>query len=131
MTKSDKKEVQSLTEKQIKSIPHIVASSTFEEGCRKARISRNTFYEWLKDPNFKAELQKQRDFVTDEALAVLKANITGAVGNLVGLLSSTDSDSLKRHLCNDVIKYTLKTRELEELESRLSALERTVKERLS
>ena len=131
MTKPDKNEAQSLTEKQIKSIPHIVASKDYGEGCRKARISRNTFYEWLKDPHFKAELQKQRDFIIDEALAVLKANITKAVDTLVSLLSSTDSDALKRHICNDIIKYTLKTKELEELESRLSDLEKIVKERLS
>lgn len=68
MTKQDKKETLHLTERQKKTIPHLIVSATNEEGRKRARISRNTLYTWLKDPMFKDELQRQRNIVVDEAL---------------------------------------------------------------
>ena len=50
-----------LTARQLKVIPHIVSSSTYTEGCKKAKINKATFYKWIKEPEFKAELDRQRD----------------------------------------------------------------------
>jgi hypothetical protein len=40
----ENKDTDSLTDRQIKVLPYIVASSTYSEGCRKAKVSRKTFY---------------------------------------------------------------------------------------
>ena len=68
MTESDKSQQNGgksdLTDRQLKAIPIIVASPTYTQGCRRAKVNRTTFYEWLKDPHFRAELDRQRDRIT-------------------------------------------------------------------
>ncbi len=67
MTKTNKTqqnaEKTQLTDRQLKAIPHIVSSPTYTEGMQKAKVNRSTFYKWLKEPEFKAELDQQRDEV--------------------------------------------------------------------
>lgn len=126
MTKANKQEG-GLTERQLKAIPHLVVSTSYEKGCRKAGIARNTLYEWLKDPAFKAELNLQRDQVIEGALDILKGHISGAVDALVGLLD-TENEYLRRSVANDIIEHVLKGRELEDFEKRISELERCVRE---
>ena len=124
MTQADKKEG-GLTERQLKAIPHLVASTTYEKGCREARISRNTLYEWLKDETFKAELKAQRDRVIDGALDLLKGHISSAVEALVGLLK-TRNEYLKRTVANDIIEHVFRGKEIEDLEKRIARLEEAV-----
>ena len=116
-----------LTERQRNAIPHLVTSTTYEKGCREAGISRNTLYEWLKESTFKAELTAQRNEVVEGALDILKGHIGGAVDALVGLLD-TKNEYLRRSVANDIIEHVLKGKELEEIEKRLSMLEKVVAE---
>ena len=74
-------EMPKLTARQQKTIPFIVSSPTYTEGIKRAKISRKAFYEWLKQPEFKAELDLQRK----------------AVEALVGLLDTKDQ-RLKREI---------------------------------
>jgi len=127
MTESDKNEGQNLSERQLKAIPHLVASSTYEKGCRKARISRNTYYEWMKDPVFKAELRRQRDNVIEEALETLKFSMTNAVKVLVELLDTTENEYLKRNVAKDIIGYVIKAKELEDLDQRITEIEKLIR----
>ena len=115
-----------LTERQVKAIPHLVASTSYEQGCKKAGISRNTLYDWLKDPAFKTEFKSQRDQVIEGALDVLKGHIGAAVEALVKLLP-TKNEYLRRTVANDIIDHVMKGKELEELENRISHLEDFVK----
>ena len=91
-----------LTDRQIKAIPHIVACPTYTEGCEKAKINKTTLYKWLREPEFKAQLDRQRDEVAAEAFAVLSQGLTKTVETLVGLIDNKD-DRLKRLTCNDII----------------------------
>jgi hypothetical protein len=128
MTKQDKSGTQELTDRQRKSIPYLVASATMEAGRRKAKLSKNALYEWLKNPVFRRELTRQRDLVITEALDTLKGGMTKATEALVNLLN-TDSDSLKRYVANDIINHVLKAKEMQDLEERLEKLEKIVLER--
>jgi len=119
----------SLTDKQLKAIPFLIGSKTYQEGCKKARIAPKTYYKWLKNPTFKNELKQQRDNLIEDALEILKGHITKAVETLGELLISTDSDSLKRLLAKDILNYVLKARELEDMDKRLTALEELIKYR--
>lgn len=125
-TKSNKKQQNSkkskLTAKQLKAIPLIVISHTYTEGCKKAKINRTTFYKWLKEPEFKAELDRQRDEIAAEAFGVLSQGLTKAVEALVGMLDNKD-DRLKRLAAKDVIDFIIKHKENEDLEKRLTEIE--------
>ncbi|HUW19240.1 MAG TPA: phBC6A51 family helix-turn-helix protein [Sedimentisphaerales bacterium] len=129
MTESNEKQQngqeQKLTERQLKAIPLIVTSATYTEACKKAGLNRTTLYEWLKIPEFKVELDRQRDEVTSEAFGVLSQSLTKAVETLVGLLDHKD-DRLKRLTAKDIIEHFLKYKELRELEERIEAIEQTL-----
>lgn len=119
-----------LSNRQVLAISHILNSPSIEEACKKARISRATFYTWLKDENFKAELKRQRDEVIRNALDRLKSAITKAVEELIKL-TDAKREEVRRLACNDIITHTLKSIEIEDIEQRLDKVERIVLERIS
>jgi hypothetical protein len=49
-----------LTTRQARFLPVLLASPTCTHACKAGRVSRDTLYERLKDPTFKAELGRQR-----------------------------------------------------------------------
>jgi len=126
MTESNKNQQNSeksqLTDRQLKAIPLIVASPTYTEGCQKAKINRATFYEWLKEPEFKAELERQRNEIVAEGFGVLSQNLTKAVEALVNLLNHKD-ERLKRLTAKDIIDFIIKHKENEDLDKRLTIIE--------
>jgi len=111
-----------LTDRQLKAIPHIVSSSTYTQGCKKAKINKTTLYKWLKGPEFKAELDRQRDEVSAEAFGVLSQSLTKAVETLADLLDKKD-DRLKRLTAKDIIYFIIRHKENEDLDKRLTAVE--------
>jgi len=117
-----------LTARQRKLIPVLVTCATFTEACKKGKLNRTTLYEWLKEPAFRAEVERQREEVTQEAFGMLSQNLTKAVETLAGLLDDRDK-RLKRFAAKDVIEYFLKHRELEELEERVGAIEERLQSR--
>ena len=125
---SKPKEKSKLTDRQLKAIPHIVSSPTYTEGCKKAKINKTTFYKWLKKPEFKAELDRQREEVAAEAFGQLAKSLNKAVETLVGLLDIKD-DRLKRLTAKDVIDFIIRHKENEDLDERLMAIEKRLAEK--
>ena len=114
---------QILSDRQLKVIPLIVTCRTIKEGTEKAGIERSTYYEWLKIPEFKAELDRQRNEITAEAFEVLTQSLTKAVDALTGLLDNQD-DRLKRLTAKDIIDFIIRHKENEDLEKRLTEVEK-------
>lgn len=127
MSKTTNEMIQ-LTERQLKAIPFIVSSSTYTKGCKKAKINKTTLYKWLKQPEFKTELDRQRDEITAEAFGVLSQSLTKAVETLVCLLDNKD-DRLKRLTAKDVIDFIIRHKENEDLDRRLTEIEKRLAER--
>jgi hypothetical protein len=117
-----------LTTRQQEALPHLVSAPNYVEGCRRAGITRTTFYKWLRNPSFEAELTKRKDAIVTEALDILKAHIGKAVDALVELLENTKNEGLRRQTANDIISYVLKLKELKDIEGRLDAIEKTLSE---
>ncbi len=86
-------------------------------------MSKQTFYEWLKNPLFKSELDRLRNELINDAVCNLKANIGKAVNTLVILLDDTNSQ-VRRGAANDILNHIAKFKELQELEDRIESLER-------
>ncbi len=132
-TKSNKKqqnnEKTKLSARQLKAIPVIVASPTYSDGCKTAKINRATLYKWLKIPEFKAELDRQRDEIAAEAFGVLSQGLTKAAETLVGLLDNKD-DRLKRLAAKDVIDFIIRHKENEDLDARLKEVEKRLAEKV-
>jgi hypothetical protein len=121
--------VTSITVRQAKVIPAILQARSIQEGCVIAGISKAMFYQWLKLPDFADEYRRQRDILIDEALESLKASLNKAVATLTGLLD-TENESLRRAVSNDILNHVLKTRELQDIENRLTSLEQIVEEKV-
>lgn len=111
-----------LTVRQRKALPFFVGSSSEVEACRQAKVAKQTYYEWLKDPLFREELHRLRNFVIEDAVEVLKAHTNKAVHTLVLLLDNTNP-ALQRNIANDILNHVAKFKELHEMEIRLEALE--------
>lgn len=121
MTESDKL---SLSKRQKQALPIFASNLTIEEACERAGISRNTFYEWLKEPQFKSELDRLRNEIVSEAVNHLKVTSTKAAKTLGNLLERDDSPTVQRAAANDVLGHVMKFMELKELEDRLADIER-------
>jgi len=117
---------ENLTTRQIKALPFLAGAATHAEGCELAKVSRKTFYEWIKNPVFKAELAKLREQAVVDGMEVLKANFEKAVGALVEILA-TENEELKRRTACNIIDYVLKSKEFNDIEQRLDEIEKAIK----
>lgn len=117
---------QNLTKNQLKAIPVILEAKSITEGVKKTGISKTTFYEWLKAPEFKAEFVRQRQELVDLALHELKTSASEAVSVLRGLLKA-DAESVRLRTAQAILENVLKSIELETLEKRVEELERSIK----
>ena len=114
-----------LTARQRRAIPLVLAARSIEDGCRAAKIAPVTWYAWLKNEGFKAVVDEQREAVISEALDRLKAAVNEAVEGLTGLMSAEEK-SIRLRACERVLDYFLKTKEIEEIEQRLTELEKAI-----
>lgn len=123
MTDRDKQE---LTPKQRASLSFFLSCNTIDEAFKEAGISRNRYYEWMKEPGFKSELNSLREEVVCDAVGQLKTSATKAALTLCSLMDRDDCPSVQRAAANDVLNHVVKFKELQELEKRLDEVERLI-----
>lgn len=123
MTKSDENQ---LSSRQFMALPFFLTSSSIEAACRDANISKDTYYEWMKQDIFKAKLERMRNEIVSDAINQLKNNTTKAASTLTALLDKGDSPAIQRAAANDILNHVMKFMELKEIEERLINLEKQV-----
>ena len=114
--------IEALTTKQIRIIPYLLEAPSIEQGCKRAKVSKVTVYGWLKEEPFREELRRQREEVVRGALETLKANTAKATETLVKLLDS-EKEGIRARAAEDIIEFTQKAIEFEDLEKRITAIE--------
>ncbi|MEW6714943.1 MAG: hypothetical protein AB1306_07640 [Nitrospirota bacterium] len=114
-----------LTERQHKAISAVLNSKNISEGVKAAKISRTQFYEFMKNPDFKAEFKRQRNELIDLALHELKISTAEAVGVLRKLLSAKN-EGIQFKTATAIIENVLKSIQIENLEERLTKIEKEV-----
>jgi hypothetical protein len=112
-----------LTDKQLESIPVIIAAKNYSQGIEQANISRSTFYSWLKTPEYKKELDFQKAQLIKQALSNLKTSTGKAVQVLIRLLDS-DNEMIRLKTAITILEFTEKFQEQEEIIEKLNKLER-------
>lgn len=123
-TDSNKK----LTERQRRCLPFLISCKNVTEGCRSAGITTECFYTWLEQPTFKAELNRLRNAAMNEGLQQLRDAVTQASRKLIELLDSEVEETRRKAACN-ILEFSLKIEELQEIEGRLESIESLVLER--
>jgi hypothetical protein len=121
---------QELNEKQLRAIPYLLSGKDTENACRAANISTTTFYNWMRNPVFSEELDRQRNLLISDAMTKLRGGIGAAVDKLLALVHS-ESEEIARKSATSIIEMVLKLRESEEVEQRLESIEKIVLERRS
>lgn len=117
-----------LTDKQLRVIPFLLAAPSTDEGCKQAGVGKATVYGWLKQDAFREELNRRRKEMVELAFQTLQANVSKATETLVKLLES-DREPIRVRAAEDIVEFTQKAIELEELERRIAALEDKLDER--
>lgn len=106
----------------------LASSPTYAEAARLLEVDPSTIYEWLKDKDFVARLEQARNFIVSDAINKLKIHTTKAVDTLAFLLDD-ESPQIRRGAANDVLNHVAKLWELQEIEERLSTIEKMQKTR--
>lgn len=117
-----------LTPNQLRAISCILESSSIEEAAKKAKVSRASIYNWLKNEKFKEILKKEREALFVESLEVLRQATRKAANVLINLLKSND-ETTKRLAAKEIINLTLRTTEIWDLEERMSKIEEIVEQK--
>lgn len=103
-------------------LPLLLANPTYTAACEAGRVSRNALYEWLRQPAFKAELDRRRDELAEQGFTLLAQNISKAVEVLVKLLDSGDPN-VRRLAAVNILSQHTKLKELGDIVSRIEAIE--------
>lgn len=114
-----------LTWRQMQALPYLATAPTEKEGCRRAKISQDTYYAWLKEPLFKSEIRKFREDSMNEAIDLAKANLKLAIEKIISLIVQDENKGIMRLACNDLVNIVFKAKD-EEMKKRLDNLERQV-----
>lgn len=108
-------------------LPILATCPNYSEAARQIGVRPEQVYEWLKDPAFKAQLDKLRSEITakaiDEAVLKLKNSMVKAVDTFIKLLEREDYPAVQRAAANDILSHIQKFKELQELEERITLLE--------
>ena len=116
------KPIDCLTDRQRKALPILLQSKTIAEGCRRARLNPDTFYQWRKQPDFRKAYEQQTDEMILIATDDLKHVYTQSMAVLSGLLSSR-SETVRLQAIRLSKEMYFENLELN-IQVRLSALER-------
>jgi len=116
---------QHLTIKQEHAIVLTLQGQTIRDIAKTLNVSERTVYGWMQNEKFQKQLKEERNKIRDEALDKFKQFATRAVERLRDLLESP-SDTIALRASTTILDFTLKARELEELEERLTALEKKI-----
>jgi phage terminase small subunit len=110
-----------LTKKQIDFIPAFLSCKTVEQACKQADVSKSSYYEWLKDDEFREELQKQQAEIYNVALFDLKNLMPRAVAVYNKLLDNT-SPTIRLKAAQAVFFNAAKVAELFDIQEQIRVL---------
>jgi hypothetical protein len=119
------KENSRLSPRQLQAMPHILATPTYEEAARQAKVSSKQIYKWLQGTEFKAELSRRRSEAYNEALFALKTLSSRAVETLATLLID-DNPRIRLGAADKILAHTLKSVEYLGFEERLKEVENRI-----
>jgi hypothetical protein len=106
----------------------LLTEPTLDEAAKYAHVSSTTLWRWQQDPVFQAEYREARRQATARALAKLQQASFTAVKTLQEIMEDPKASASARvAAARTVLEMGLRSTEVEERDSHLSALERLYK----
>jgi len=115
-----------LTARQRRMIAAMLASKNIGEACETVQVGRSTLTRWLNDDRFINALRKAQGEAITHAGSRLIAAQEAAINTLIELADQAKNEGVKRAAANDLLAYSLKFRDLVDIEERIDRLEKAV-----
>ena len=114
-----------LARKQEDAIVALLSQRSVEEASRACNTPVRTLYRWLKDPAFQSAYRKAKREAYSQAIARLHHMSSAAVSTLGKLmLDANTPPSTRARAAESILNHTAKAIEIEDIEARVSELER-------
>ncbi len=110
-----------LTPRQTNALPRIVAAPTLRQAADEAGVGYRTILRWMRDPVFRAELDRVREAAASVAYAKLQELALTSAANLEESLNSPD-ESIRLRASRLVFDLAIKAEGNHELRKRIDLL---------
>ena len=107
---------------QAAALPYAALEPSISAGARAARISRFTLVRWMREPAFRAELERVRHNISDLAFSELEGFTLKGVIRLVQLLDHPDPN-VRHRAAKTVLSTSIAARQDKELRRQLETLD--------
>jgi hypothetical protein len=115
-----------LSGNQARALAALLSEKTVRDAAVKCGLSEKTMYKYLQDGQFRQALQEAQAAIYTEVSNRLTVNIMDALEKLWVIVDTATDPNIKRLAINDWLKHALKIREVDDLESRVAALEQRI-----
>jgi transposase-like protein len=116
--------------KKEEAIAALLSHKSVEEAARAVDLDPNTLLRWLQLPEFKAEYLKARREAVDQSVARMQQATGAAAITVLKLMTDTNVPAAVRlRAAECVFDQAIKGVEREDIEARVSELERAAEER--
>jgi hypothetical protein len=115
--------------KMEEAVAAVLIQKNLEEAARSVGIGTATLLRWQKMPEFKAALRQARRDAYSQSIGRLQQATSAAVSTLLKTMVDPGTPaSTKVRAADSVLSHAAKTIELEDIEARVSELERAAEE---
>lgn len=111
-------------------LPVLARESNLTKAAKELGIDRDQIYKWLRDEEYRKEVDNLRTALVDVAIGSLKASVSRATAVMVDLLED-ENPQIRLKAANDILGHVSKFIELRNFDDRLKELEEAVKVRSS
>jgi transposase-like protein len=115
--------------KQEAAVLALLSSRNVEEAARVVGVTPKTLYRWMKEPAFDAAYREAKRAAFSQSIARLHQMTTAAVTTIGKvMLDSSTPPATKVRAADSILNHTTKAIEIEDIEARVSELERAAEE---
>jgi hypothetical protein len=108
----------------------LLSGANFQEASEASGVVVSTLWRWCREPDFKQALREGRLDLMEGAVGKIQQACSEAVETLQSVMKNEESPASSRvAAARCIIEMALNAVELQDIESRLTALEQAVKER--
>jgi hypothetical protein len=116
----------SLTAKQSRAIGFLLTCRTAGDAAKKSGVTERTIFTWMQQDNFRAALNNASRETIDNASRRLMQGQGEALDALSALIKKGRNESVRRAAAVDWLNITLKYKDINDIEERLTALEERI-----
>jgi len=111
--------------KKEEALAALLSQRTIEDAARVGKIGTSTLLRWLKEPEFDAAYREARRAAFGQSVARLQQASSAAVSTLLKVMVDPNTPACTRvRAADSVLSLTAKAIELDDIEARVSELER-------